>query len=56
LTKTPLIYNFSRFNSGSWSFVWEGKAHQSPPVATGLDGGCTKWYHYAYACIGMPPE
>jgi len=21
---------------GTWSFVWGGQAHQSPPVATGL--------------------
>ena len=37
LLKSPLIYSVSYFNFGAWGFVWRGEAHQSIPVATGLN-------------------
>jgi len=37
LTKTPLIYSVSRFNLKGLGAFFGGYAHQSPPVAAGLD-------------------
>jgi len=37
LSKSPLIYTVSYFNFGAWGFVCRGEAHQSIPVAMGLN-------------------
>jgi len=37
LTKTPLIYSVSYFNSGFLELCFGGVIHQSPPVATELN-------------------
>jgi len=36
LTKTPLIYSVSHFNSGGLELCLGGKTHQSSPVTTRL--------------------
>jgi len=39
LTKTPLIYNVSRFNSGGLGALFGELSPPKSPVATGLEGG-----------------